>query len=166
MQDETCNLSTNTETAIAEVKTMSTENSDYQHVLIAIAKTQEKILSLTFSLSRVTATKTAKSYSSLRSYQDTPFHFNLAIYIEDAFGNLITWDIVCGNRTEWYVEIEIFLDRKDAKATENIFSFPRKQIYTAAELIEALDWAIVEVETSINSRDISNWVEFADSQIN
>ncbi len=142
---------------------MSIENLDYQQVLFALAKTREKVIQLVFSLSRSNAMKSAKSSFSLRSYQNTEFYYAVAIDIDDSFGNLITWDLVCKFEAEWCVELEIFLNRKEARETENIFSYPSKRTSMAMELILALDWAVAEIETSIASRNISSWIELSKS---
>ena len=137
------------------------EEPDFQRVLFCLAKNNEYLIQLASSLRRKPGKETSKASFSLRNFHDYKFHCNMALGVDDPFGNVLTWDLVCKFNSVWNVELEIFLARKETYQDENIFSYPVKQVTSALELIQALDWAVAEIESSIESRDLSEWVKMS-----
>ncbi len=77
-------------------------------------------------------------------------------------GNFVEWDLDCVFDTIWRVIPEIFLIKNVKNSeSETIFPFPEPEIISASDLIQALDTAVADIKTSIESRDISSWIELS-----
>jgi hypothetical protein len=139
---------------------MPTEEPEFQQVLICLGQTSEQFQQMAWSCQRKPGMGTAKFSFKLRSFPDQQFEAAFDVNMDDPDGNFLEWYTLCTFRNSWRVTSEILLSRKDKKYdTEGIFDFPEMQITSASDLIRALDTAVADIKTSIESRDISSWVE-------
>jgi hypothetical protein len=141
---------------------MSTEEPEFQQVLICLARTSEQFQQMARTYRHKSGMETAKFSFSLKSYPDREFYASFNISMDDSMGNFVEWDLDCVFDKGWRVILDIFL-LKNVKNSESetIFSFPEPEISSASDLIQALDTAVADTKTSIESRDISSWVELS-----
>jgi hypothetical protein len=141
---------------------MPTEEPEFQQVLICLAQTHHQFSEMASLYCRKPGMETAKFNFYLRSFPTQKFLVNFSLSMDDPLGNSVEWELTCRSDALWNVELEIYFQKNNKYAEcENIFSFPEKQITTATELIEAFDNAIADIKSSIESRDISSWLEMS-----
>jgi hypothetical protein len=141
---------------------MPADEPEFQQVLLCFARTHKQFSEMASLYCRKPGMETTKFSFSLKSYPDQKFYASFNLSMDDPVGNFVEWDLDCVFETSWRVIPDIFLSRKDKKyESETIFSFPEPEITSASDLIHALDTAVADIKTSIESRDISSWVELS-----
>jgi hypothetical protein len=141
---------------------MPTEDLKLQQVASFFTQAKDQLEQLAISCQRKPGMETARVSSSVRDlHPDSGFLTRLALSIYDPNDNLVVWESTCRLDTSWQIEVGIFIRRHDQREFEKTVSFPSKKAVTVSELIHALDTVVLDIKTSIESRDISSWIELS-----
>jgi hypothetical protein len=140
---------------------MPTEELKLQQVASFFTQAIEQLQQLAISCQQKPGMETARVSSSVRDlYPDSGFLTRLALSIYDPNDNLVVWEATCKFDTVWKIELGIFIRKHDRSEFEKTVSFPNKEA-VESELAKTLDTVVADIKTSIESRDISSWVELS-----
>jgi hypothetical protein len=141
---------------------MPTEELKLSQVESYFTQAREQLEQLALSCQSKPEMSTARVSFSLRDlYLTSGFLMDLSLSIYDPNDNLVVWKTICNFDTLWEIESEIFIRRDDRREFEKIVSFPNKKVVTKKELMDELNKVIADIKISIESRDISSWVELS-----
>jgi hypothetical protein len=142
---------------------MPTEELKLQQVASFFTQAIEQLQQLAISCQQKPEMQTARVSSSVRDlYQDSEFLARLALSIYDPNDNLVVWEATCKFDTAWKIELGIFIRKHDRSEFEKTVSFPNKEVVgSGSELTKTLDTVVADIKTSIESRDISSWIELS-----
>ncbi len=132
-------------------------------VLISVAQICVEIRNFVSAQKKKFGAEFVTNHHSITQYERQPFFWNESISIKNESNDVVTWDMTCCREIEdWRVYGGIFVARHDLDYEIEIHSFPENtDLKSSKDLLATLDHLISEVKTSIESRDISSWVELS-----
>jgi hypothetical protein len=132
-------------------------------VLISMARLRIEISKIVTAQQKKLGTGFVTNYHSITQCEGQPFFWNESISIKNENNDVVTWDMTCCREIhDWRVYGGIFVSRHDLDYEIEIHSFlENDDLKSSKDLLAAFEYLVSEVKTSIESRDISSWVELS-----
>ncbi len=132
-------------------------------VLVSMAQVCIEIRNFVTAQQKKFGAKFVTNYHSVTQCEGQPFLWNESISIKNESNDVVTWDMTCCREiNDWRVYGGIFVARHDLDYEIEIHSFPENDdLKSSKDLLVALEHLVSEVKASIESRDISSWVELS-----